>query len=160
MPAAATEDGLPIVTAVVNEFRGRGVLLLPDGALEKIGLAGRAIARNGQKPLFSTGSRLTRLEGLDALLLVDPAIQQTRLTWLRSAPDAPSADNLIGLLDRLTFVRTLAIDPQRQARIHPKRWTQIVREGDVTPAWLVADFDANRRRRATLVAQLMTLDRR
>ena len=71
-------------------------------------------------------------------------IQQTRLAWLRSAPDAPSADNLIGLMDRLTFVRTLAIDPQRQARIHPERWTQIVREGDVTPAWLVADFNARR----------------
>jgi hypothetical protein len=91
------------------------------------------------------------------LLIVDPAIQQTRLAWLRSAPDAPSADNLIGLMDRLTFVRTLAIDPQRQSRIHPERWTQIVREGDVTPAWLVADFGA-RRRRATLVAQVITLE--
>jgi TnpA family transposase len=40
--ASATESGLPIITAIVNELRRRGVLLLPDAALEKIGLAGRA----------------------------------------------------------------------------------------------------------------------
>ena len=154
--AAATDDGQPIATAVVNEFRGRRALLLPDGALEKIGLAGRAIARKRAEAALLDGLSVDQLEGLDALLTVDPDIQQTRLTWLRSAPDAPSADNLISLLDRLTFVRSVAIDPQQQARIHPKRWSQIVREGDVTPAWLVADFNANRRR-ATIVAQLMTL---
>jgi hypothetical protein len=32
-------------TAVINTFRERGAHLLPDGALEKIGIAGRAIAR-------------------------------------------------------------------------------------------------------------------
>ncbi|NBJ13943.1 Tn3 family transposase [Microvirga arsenatis] len=155
--ASATESGLPIMTAVVNELRRRGALLLPDAALEKIGLAGRAIARQRAEAALLNGLSVDQIEQLEALLLVDPAIQQTRLAWLRSAPDAPSADNLIGLMDRLTFVRTLAIDPQRQSRIHPERWTQIVREGDVTPAWLVADFGA-RRRRATLVAQAITLE--
>jgi len=155
--ASATESGLPIMTAVVNELRRRGSLLLPDAALEKIGLAGRAIARQRAEAALLDGLSVDQMEQLEALLLADPAIQQTRLAWLRSAPDAPSADNLIGLLDRLTFVRTLAIDPQRQTRIHPERWTQIVREGDVTPAWLVADFGA-RRRRATLVAQAITLE--
>jgi hypothetical protein len=155
--ASATESGLPIITAIVNELRRRGVLLLPDAALEKIGLAGRAIARQRAEAALLEGLSADQMEQLEALLLVDPAIQQTRLAWLRSAPDAPSADNLIGLMDRLTFVRTLAIDPQRQSRLHPERWTQIVREGDVTPAWLVADFGA-RRRRATLVAQVITLE--
>jgi len=155
--AGATESGLPIMTAVVNELRRRGVLLLPDAALEKIGLAGRAIARQRAETALLDGLSLDEMEQLEVLLVVDPAIQQTRLAWLRSAPDAPSADNLIGLLDRLTVVRTLTIDSQRQARIHPERSTQIVREGDVTPAWLVADFGA-RRRRATLVAQVITLE--
>ncbi len=155
--ASATESGLPIMTAVVNELRRRGALLLPDAALEKIGLAGRAIARQRAEAALLEGLSADQIEQLEALLLVDPAVQQTRLAWLRSVPDAPSADNLIGLMDRLTFVRTLAIDPQRQSRIHPERWTQIVREGDVTPAWLVADFGA-RRRRATLVAQTITLE--
>jgi TnpA family transposase len=155
--ASATESGLPIMTAIVNELRRRGVLLLPDAALEKIGLAGRAIARQRAEAALLNGLSTDQMEQLETLLLVDPAVQQTRLAWLRSAPDAPSADNLIGLMDRLTFVRTLTIDSQRQSRIHPERWTQIVREGDVTPAWLIADFGA-RRRRATLVAQAIILE--
>ena len=155
--ASATESGLPIMTAIVNELRCRGVLLLPDAALEKIGLAGRAIARQRAEAALLDGLSTDQMEQLETLLLVDPAVQQTRLAWLRSAPDAPSTDNLIGLMDRLTFVRALTIGPHRRSLLHPERWTQIVREGDVTPAWLVADFGA-RRRRATLVAQAITLE--
>ena len=95
-----------------------------------------------------------QLIDLDDLLTVDQEIEHTRFHWIRSAPDAPSGDNLIGLMERLAFIRCLQIDPQRQDRIHPERWKQIVREGDVTPAWLVADFNATRRR-ATIVTQLI-----
>jgi hypothetical protein len=41
----ATDQGLQIATAVINAFRERNALLLPDGALEKIGLVS-----SGQKP--------------------------------------------------------------------------------------------------------------
>lgn len=154
-----TDQGVPIVTAVVNAFRERGTLLLPDGAVEKIGIAGRAIARQRAEAALLEGLSVEQLDNLDALLTVDPAIQQTRFSWLRTAPDAPGADNLIRLVDRLAFIRSMALDPQRRDRIHPERRTQIVREGDAAPAWLVADFNANRRR-ATIVAQLITLGQR
>jgi hypothetical protein len=146
--ATGTDQGLPIAAAVVNAFRERGALLLPDGALETIGIAGRAIARQRAEAALLEGLASDQLDNLDALLTADPAIQQT-----------PGADNLIGLMDRLAFVRSIAIDPQRRERIHPERWTQIVREGDAAPAWLVGDFNANRRR-ATIVAQLITLGER
>jgi TnpA family transposase len=157
--AGVTDQGLPIATAVVNAFRERGALLLPDGALETIGIAGRAIARQRAEAALLEGLAPDQLDSLDALLTLDPAIQQTRFSWLRTAPDAPGADNLIGLMERLSFIRSMAVEPQRRERIHPERWTQIVREGDAAPAWLVADFNANRRR-ATIVAQLITLGER
>jgi TnpA family transposase len=157
--AMATDQGLPIATAVVNAFRERGALLLPDGALETIGIAGRAIARQRAEAALLEGLSVDQLDSLDALLTVDPVIQQTRFSWLRTAPDAPGADNLIGLMDRLAFIRFMAVDPLRRERIHPERWTQIVREGDAVPAWLVADFNA-KRRRATIVAQLISLGER
>jgi hypothetical protein len=62
-------------------------------------------------------------------------------------------------MDRLAFIRSMVVDPQRRERIHPERWIQIVREGDAAPAWLVADFNANRRW-ATIIAQLITLGER
>jgi TnpA family transposase len=157
--AMATDQGLPIATAVVNAFRERGALLLPVGALETIGIAGRAIARQRAEAALLEGLSADQLDSLDALLTVDPAIQQTRFSWLRIAPDAPGADNLIGLMDRLAFIRSMAVDSQLREQIHPERWAQIVREGDAAPAWLVADFNANRRR-TTIVAQLITLGER
>ncbi|TIP78017.1 MAG: DUF4158 domain-containing protein, partial [Mesorhizobium sp.] len=149
--AAMTDKGLPIATAVVNEFRGRNVLLPSAHAVEKIGLAGRAIARRQAEATLLNGFSDEQLETFDALLKVDPVIGQTRFNWLRSAPEAPGADNLVGLIDRLEFLRNLAVDPRLQGRIHPERWAQLVREGDATPAWLAADFNAGRRR-ATIVA--------
>ncbi|RWK37890.1 Tn3 family transposase [Mesorhizobium sp.] len=154
--AATTDKGLPIATAVVNEFRGRNALLPSAHAVEKIGLAGRAIARRQAEATLLEGYSDEQLETFDALLKVDLVIGQTRFNWLRSAPEAPGADNLVGLIERLEFLRNLAVDPRLQGRIHPERWAQLVREGDATPAWLAADFNAGRRR-ATVVAQLVVL---
>ena len=92
----------------------------------------------------------------DGLLAVDPAIRQTRFAWLRAFPEAPSEKNLLALLDRLSFVRSIGLDPQRRGRIHPDRWSQLVREGAVTPSWLAEDFNP-RRRHALIAAQLIAL---
>lgn len=90
------------------------------------------------------------------MLDVDPAIGQTRFHWLRSAPDAPGADNLVGLTERIAFLRSLGISARLQARISVGRWEQMVREGDAAPAWLAEDYGACRRR-ATIVVQIVKL---
>lgn len=131
--AAAGDKGYPIVTAVISEFRQRGALLPSQAAIETIGLAGRAIARRRAEITLLEDIAAEKLEALDALLHVDPAIGQTRFHWLRSAPDAPGASNLIGLTERIAFLHTLEIDPQLQARISSGRRDQIIREGDATP---------------------------
>ena len=47
------------------------------------------------------------LDALDGLLTVDPAVRQTRFAWLRTLPEAPSEKNLLGLIERLNFVREI-----------------------------------------------------
>ena len=64
--------------------------------------------------------------------------------------------NLVGLTERIAFLRTLEIDPQLQVRIPSGRWDQMIREGDATPAWLANDFNASRRH-AMIVAQVIKL---
>jgi TnpA family transposase len=130
------------------------VLLPAPDTIERIGFAGRVIARRRAEAALISGLSAEKLQSLDDLLTVDPEIRQTRFHWLRSAPDAPGATNLVTLTDRIAFIRALDIDPRLQARIHSGRWEQMVREGDVTPAWLASDFSANRRR-ATIVAQVI-----
>lgn len=154
--AASGDKGPPIATAVVAAFRERKTLLPSQHSIEKIGITARALARRRAETALLSGIDPEKLETLDVLLDVDPAIGQTRFHWLRSAPDAPGAGNLIGLTERIAFLRSLGIDPRLQVRIPSGRWDQMIREGDVTPAWLASDFNASRRR-ATIVAQVIKL---
>jgi TnpA family transposase len=154
--AAATDNGETIAAATIAAFRSRNVLLPSTDKLERIGTAGRAVARKRVQTSLLEGLTPERLEAFEQLLMVDPAIRQTRFAWLRALPEAPSEKNLLALIERLSFVRSFGLDPQRRARIHPDRWTQLVREGAVTPSWLADDFNAGRRH-ALIAAQLIEL---
>ncbi|MFW8609882.1 Tn3 family transposase [Rhizobium beringeri] len=154
--AATTDKGPPIAKAMIATFRERMALLPGVNIIERMGLAARAISRRRAEAALIADFDPEKLQALDNLLVVDPAIGQTRFHWLRSAPEAPAAGNLAGLTERIAFLRTLEIDPRLQARIPSGRWEQMVREGDAIPAWLAADFNASRRR-ATIVAQIIKL---
>ena len=157
--ATATDKGLPIGEAVIKSFRDRGVLLPSAERMDRIGRAGRAIARKRALQAILNGRTPAQLTALDALLAFDSAVRQTRFGWLGAWSDSPGAANLNGLLDRLDFLRGLAMDPACRETVHPDRWKQIVREGDAAPAWLAEDFGADRRR-ATLLAYLIDLQER
>jgi hypothetical protein len=154
--ADATDNGQALAEAIIAAFRERRLLLPGVETLDRLGRAARAIARRRMETALLSGFTSEQLASLDALLVNDPAIRLTRFAWLRSLPETPSEKNLLSLIERLTFVRSFALDPQRRDRIHPDRWAQLVREGDVTPSWLTGDFSAGRRR-AMIAAQLIEL---
>ena len=103
-------------------------MLLSAERMDRIGRAERAIARKRALQVILNGRTAAQLATLDALLAFDSAIRQTRFGWLGAWSDSPSAANLNGLLDRLDFLRGLAMDPTRRETVHPERWKQIVRE--------------------------------
>lgn len=154
--ATMSDDGAAIASSIVTTFHERGSLLPAIDTIERIGLAGRAIARRRAERTLIEDIPLDTLQSLDKLLEVDPAIGQTRFHWLRSAPEAPGASNLVGLTERIGFLRKLKIDPKLQSRISSGRWDQMIREGNATPAWLANDFNASRRH-ALILAQAIKL---
>lgn len=154
--ATMSDDGAAIVSSIVATFRERGSLLPAVDTIERIGLAGRAIARRWAERNLIEDISLGTLQSLDRLLDVDPSIGKTRFHWLRSAPEAPGASNLVGLTERIAFLRKLEIDPKLQMRISSGRWDQMIREGNATPAWLASDFNSSRRH-ALIVAQVIKL---
>ena len=87
--AATTDKGVTIAKAIVGSFREQRVLLPAINTIEHMGLTGRRIARRRAESALLSDLDPQKLETLDALLDVDPAIGQTRFHWLRSAPDAP-----------------------------------------------------------------------
>ncbi len=157
--ATMSDDGAAIASSIVATFRQRGSLLPAIDTIERIGLAGRAIARRRAERTLIEDIPLDTLQSVDRLLEVDPSISQTRFHWLRSAPEAPGASNLVGLIERVAFLRTLEIDPRLQMRISSGRWDQMIREGNATPAWLANDFNSSRRH-ALIVAQVIKLSQK
>ncbi|MGB3390945.1 MAG: DUF4158 domain-containing protein, partial [Pseudaminobacter sp.] len=101
--ATISDDSVGIAKAIVASFRERGSLLPVTETIERIGLAGRSIARRRAERALIEGIPLDKLQSLDRLLEVDPSIGHTRFHWLRSAPDAPGASNLVGLAERVAF---------------------------------------------------------
>ena len=154
--ASASDKGMPIAEAIIAAFRARKSVVPAIDTLDRIGRAARVVARRRMEAALLDGLTSETLATLDGLLAVDPTIRQTRFAWLRALPEAPSEKNVLALIERLTFVRSFGLDPQRRGRIHPDRWAQLVREGAVTPSWLADDFNAGRRH-ALIAAQLIEL---
>ena len=157
--AWATDKGSVIVGAVINGIRAAKIILPRPDTVERVGLAGRARARKLAADTLLAPLVAEQIAGLDALLVNDPALKRTPLAWLRDVPEAPGADNLNEIIERLSYVRKLQLDPKLAARIHEHRFRQLVREGAVAPAFLLSDYSLSRRR-ATLTAQAVELETR
>lgn len=157
--AEATERGRLIVAAVVEHLRAARIVLPAPARIERIGVAGRAMARRLAADAVVDALTAEQVAALDALLVVDPNRGTTPLAWLRDTSDSPSAKNLAGILTRLSHVRSLRLDSRIATRVHEHRFEQLVREGQVAPAFLLSDYSL-RRRRATLAAALLDLESR
>jgi TnpA family transposase len=155
--ALSTDQGLPIATAIVDGLRGKKIILPAPARIERIGVAGRARARKLAADTIVDALTAEQITALDALLIVNPGIGVTPLAWLRDTGDSPSAKSFGGLLERLSAVRRISLDPAISTLIHERRFRQLVREGAVAPAFLLSDY-SERRRRATLAASLIDLE--
>ena len=157
--AWATDRGEPIVQVILTHLRSAGVLIPEVAVLERIGLAARARARKKTFEVMVDGLTHTERAALDGMLVTDPALRRSRFAWLRDAPEAPAPTNMVALLDRLEWVRTVGIGPARARRIHPARLARLVEEGGIMTTQHLAGVEALRRT-ALLVAQAADLETR
>ena len=156
--AAATDKGALIVGAVVDGIRAARIVLPSPDTIERVGLAGRARARKLAADTLIAPLTAEQITGLDALLVNDPALKRSPLAWLRDVPEAPGTNNLNEIIERLTYVRKIRLDPKLADSIHEHRFRQLVREGAVALSFLLSDYSL--RRRATLTAQVIDLETR
>ena len=152
-----TDEGRIILIGLINDMKVLRFVLPSTAALERIGLAGRARARRISAQALNDALDRTRKGALTDLLKNDPAIGQSRLSWLRGRPHSTSATSLHSLLARLRFLRAIGLPPDLGQNIHPARLARFAREGAVAPINLLNDF-GERRRMASLAAQMLELD--
>ena len=152
-----TDDGRIILARLSGEIKAQRFVLPSADTLERIGLAGRARARRLSAQALNDALGDERKKALEALLEHDPGIGRSRLTWLRTPPCSTSAPSMLALLERLTFVRAIALPRHLGDNIHPARRAQFAREGAVAPVNLLSDF-GKRRRIASLAAKMLELE--
>ena len=157
--AWATDRGEPIVRAMLDQLRRTNIMLPAPHVLERIGLEARVRARRRAFDALASGLTDANRRALDALLTNDPEVGRSRFTWLRDCPESPAPSNMVELLDRLDYVRSLGVDADRARRIHPGRLVRLVDEGGIMTAQHIADLEPARRT-AILVAQVAHLDTR
>ena len=154
--AFAADHGVKIVETLVAKLRKHRLVLPSDDTIERLALRGRARARReAAAALFDALSPQQRSR-LQALLVNDPSVGQTRLTWLRGFPHSASPASMMALLDRLKYLRSLDLPSDLGHGLHPDRLLKFAREGAVAPVSLLNDF-GERRRIATLAAQMADL---
>jgi TnpA family transposase len=148
--ATGTDRGDAIVSAIIDHLRGRSILLPAPITLEKMSLAARARARKRAHKNLVEGLNQKTIAGLEALIAVGDDRDRTPLAWLRDWPEAPTQKNLVGIVERLQFIRKLGIEQDREQRIHRTRYAAIARETTILSAQHLSRLDAQRRL-ATLV---------
>jgi hypothetical protein len=157
--AMSTDSGSAIVLALLQQLRDRRIILPAPARIERIATGGRARSRRLAADAMVADIDAARAARIDDMLVSDPALKRTPIAWLKAWAEAPGASNLMAILERLAYVRAFGLDPKITERVSEWRFGQLAREGAVAPAFLLDEYGP-RRRRATLVAQLLELETR
>jgi hypothetical protein len=148
--AAGTDRGETIIRAMIDHLRATQTILPAASVLERIGLAGRARARQRAYARLASDLDSRRQQALTDLLISDEKQGCSRLAWLREWPEAPARINLLKVIERLDMIRGMGIEPDRERRIHQARYAVIGREAALLSAQHLSQLDETRRL-ATLV---------
>ena len=141
---------------LLEELRARRIVCPPLAAIER--RAGSVRARK-QRPLWrQLADELTdqQRQSLDQLLEVRVGGGQSTLAWLRQTAYAATTGNFPKLIERLSLVRALGIEPERASRVHQNYWLKLAREGGQSPVQHLAELEPLRRY-ATLTALRLEL---
>jgi len=146
MPLALESDrSLPLVETAVERLRAQQIIAPGITTLERLVWVVLHLAQRRVERLLVQPLTLEQRARLDALLQVDPELgTRTRLSWLREAPEIPSAKSLRKVLERLAYVRTLGL-PTPDTRLHPNRLRQLAGRGGQYAAQPLARFVGDQR---------------
>ena len=66
---------------------------------------------------------------LDALLLPHTGTNLSDLAWVRQSPGKPGRKTFAAIIERLTLLRAIGIDPDIAVGVHPERLRRLCQEG-------------------------------
>jgi len=127
--AFATDHGPTLVTTLLEELRARRIVCPSLPAIERLAGSVRARAQRQLWRRLADGLTDQQRQALDQLLEVRVGGGQSTLAWLRQTAYAATTGNFPKLIERLTLVRALGVEPERATRVNQNHWLKIPREG-------------------------------
>ena len=152
--ALATDVGTVLVTALIEELRGRQVIIPALSTLEGLAWETRRRTRRRVYTRLTADLSLDQQAQLDDMLDTTPNLRQTRLAWIRQPPGPPKPITIVKLIERIQFIRSLQLDMTITRQLHHNRLLQLAREGARSTPQRLAGLDVQRRH-AILVAFLV-----
>ncbi|MBD8641704.1 Tn3 family transposase [Sphingomonas sp. CFBP 13733] len=154
--ATSTDRGDAIVAGMVDRLRLDRIVLPAASTLERLALIVRAQARKAAHAGLIRDCSSEQETALERLIASDDK-GRTRLGWIREWPEAPSASNLKGIVERLDAVRGIGIATDRARRIHAARYAVIARTAGIVTAQHLRRLERPRRL-AMLVASMIEME--
>ncbi|MFP5517498.1 MAG: Tn3 family transposase, partial [Alphaproteobacteria bacterium] len=155
--AQITRDPIILATTLIDEFRRRRILIPSAAILELMLHQARGRAERVLHRALVDGVDQRTTEALDRLLTLRADTETTMLAWLRRVPAAPTARNMLAVIERLSALKELGIDRALRTRVPEVAFERLAAEGlRMTPQHL-QDL-ATSRQRAVLAATAIRLE--
>ena len=145
-----------LATLVMEECRQRRMIVPLPQSLERLCLDVRHRARREIQRRLTGGLSVEQRRQLDALLTRRDETGLNWLTWLRQMPEAAKPAAMLGLIERVQHVRSIAIDPAHGHRVHQNRLAHLVREAGRITVQHISGYE-RQRRHAVLTAIMLDL---
>lgn len=153
--ALATTSASAIAQALMEELRRRSLIAPGPFVIERLVAAVLVVAERHVAGQLTRSLSPAQAEALDALLTSKEGTPLSVLGWARQPPGAPGHKALARIVEQLTRLRAVGLDPACAEGVHPERLRKLAREGGRYTAQHLRALSLLRRR-ATLVATVLT----
>jgi hypothetical protein len=154
--AFSTDHGPTLVAALLEELRVRRIVCPPLPAIERLSASVRARAQR-QLMAAAHGRSDRSASPITRSIAGDSCRRRTKHAGMAPADCLyGNAGQFPKLVERLTLVRSLGIDPERATRVHQNYWLKLAREGGQSTVQHLAELEPVRRY-ATLTALVLEL---
>lgn len=128
--AFSADQGVALLTALIEELRRQRIILPALSTLERLGWEVRQKARQITFEDLTDGLTSTQKTQLDQIVKLREGTNQSYLNWLNQAPGQASPDAFSQVVARLTFARDIGLDPKIRDKVHPNRLRQLNHEAN------------------------------
>jgi hypothetical protein len=149
--ALATASAPAIAATLMDELRRRQIIVPGPSVIERMVATAVLLAERRVAVRLTRDLSAEQAAALDALLRIKDGTPTSALAWARQPPGHRA---LARLVEQLSCLRAVGLDPALAAGVHPERLRQLAREGGRFTAQHLRALSPSPRR-ATLVATVL-----